>query len=108
MFLHRLNLRPQKHLFSRSGKSTTTATTSATVPLSIGDVTVPIISPANRPDLVPQGYLELFGDVSSPEVVSHFRWMAQKYLLGQDMFLLSSPGPLTRHLILAMVTILTS
>ena len=47
------------------------------------------------------GYLSKFGDLSSPEVIAAMRWIAQKNAIGQDMFLLSHPGPLTRHLIFA-------
>ena len=70
--------------------------------LTLGDVTLPVVHPAPRQDLVPRGYLKRFGDLDAPELVAHFRWMAQKHLLGQDMFLLSAPGPLTRHLVMAM------
>lgn len=33
--------------------------------------------------------------------MSHLRWMLQKDILGQDIFLIGKPGPLRRHLALA-------
>ena len=67
--------------------------------VNIGDVTIPV-EPANNPSLVPFGYLSKFGDLSSPELIAHMRWIAQKHVIGQDTFLLSHPGtPLTRNLI---------
>ena len=69
--------------------------------VQIGDVTVPV-HPARRPELVPKGYLKKFGDLKSPEVIAHMRWIAQKYVIGQDICLLSHPGPLARHLVLAL------
>lgn len=35
------------------------------------------------------------------EAMSHLRWMLQKDILGQDMFLIGKPGPLRRRLALA-------
>ena len=36
-----------------------------------------------------------------PWALSHFRWLAQKDQLGQDMFLVGAPGPLRRRLAMA-------
>ena len=67
--------------------------------VKIGDVTVPV-EPAKSPSLVPFGYLSKFGDLTSPELIAHMRWIAQKHVIGQDTFLMSHPGtPLTRNLI---------
>lgn len=35
------------------------------------------------------------------EAMSHLRWMLQKDILGQDIFLIGKPGPLRRRLALA-------
>ena len=67
--------------------------------VTIGDVTVKI-SPATNTELVPFGFLSKFGDLTSPDLIAHMRWIAQKHVIGQDTFLLSHPGtPLTRNLI---------
>lgn len=34
----------------------------------------------------------------SQQSLQHLRWMLQKDLLGQDVFLIGRPGPLRRHL----------
>ena len=57
-----------------------------------------------RPDLVPVGFVDRLrttGDSFSPETLGHLRWMLQKDLLGQDQFLIGSPGPSRRQLALA-------
>lgn len=39
--------------------------------------------------------------ICNQETMSHLRWMLQKDILGQDMFLIGKPGPLRRRLALA-------
>ena len=60
-----------------------------------------------RPDLVPNGIVRRWGDdINSTEVVSHLRWIAQKYLMNQDAFLLGPPSPLRRRLVLTFAELL--
>ena len=67
----------------------------------IGDVEVVVKHPKERKmDLVPSGYLEQLSPLSM-ETMSHFRWLAQKYTIGQDSMLLGHVGPLRRHIVLA-------
>lgn len=69
-------------------------TTSTTV--SIGDVTK-TVQRAKHPQLVPKRYLPLDQQVP-PETRKHLRWMMQKDLLGQDIFLIGRPSPLRRSM----------
>lgn len=39
--------------------------------------------------------------ICNQETMSHLRWMLQKDILGQDIFLIGKPGPLRRRLALA-------
>ena len=65
--------------------------------VSIGNVKVSLRNP-ERPDLVPRGY---FDTLSGPEVLEHIRWIVQKRLMNQDIFLLGFPTNLRRRLIMA-------
>ncbi|KAK7868613.1 hypothetical protein R5R35_008422 [Gryllus longicercus] len=62
--------------------------------VKIGDISK-VVKPAKNPQYVPLKYVE--GE-SSQEILRHLRWMLQKDLLGQDMFLIGRPGPLRRLL----------
>ncbi|KAJ9594058.1 hypothetical protein L9F63_014535, partial [Diploptera punctata] len=62
--------------------------------VTIGDVTKEV-RPAKKPQYVPMKYLAI---EPSQECLQHLRWMLQKDLLGQDMFLIGRPGPLRRQL----------
>ncbi|XP_063282038.1 von Willebrand factor A domain-containing protein 8 [Pelobates fuscus] len=62
--------------------------------INIGDVSYKLKSPRN-PELVPQNYIP---DPLSQTAVQHLRWIMQKDLLGQDMFLIGPPGPLRRSI----------
>ncbi|XP_064638932.1 von Willebrand factor A domain-containing protein 8-like [Lineus longissimus] len=62
--------------------------------VTIGDVSIGVKTP-HRQELVPRKFLPA---VQSQTVLKHLRWMMQKDALGQDMFLIGSPGPLRRHL----------
>jgi hypothetical protein len=64
--------------------------------VSIGDVTKKIRK-ALRPELVPSKFLSKDSEVP-PETRKHLRWMMQKDLLGQDMFLIGRPSPIRRNL----------
>lgn len=65
--------------------------------VSIGDVHIPLDIP-ERPDLVPRGY---FDALSCPEVLEHIRWIAQKRIMKQDIFLLGLPSSLRRRVVMA-------
>eukprot|EP00428_Durinskia_dybowskii_P062357 CAMPEP_0170375242 /NCGR_PEP_ID=MMETSP0117_2-20130122/11058_1 /TAXON_ID=400756 /ORGANISM="Durinskia baltica, Strain CSIRO CS-38" /LENGTH=1559 /DNA_ID=CAMNT_0010630307 /DNA_START=124 /DNA_END=4803 /DNA_ORIENTATION=+ len=72
--------------------------------LEIGDVKLPINTPKN-PELVPSGNLHYWGndlDQAPSEVIGHLRWIAQKSLLGQDIFLTGPPTGNRRRLILTL------
>ena len=51
-----------------------------------------------RPELVPIDFG--LAENESQETLAHLKWMLQKFALGQDMFLLSGPGPTARRLAL--------
>ena len=51
---------------------------------------------------VPTGYVNKWNSSESAEIAEHLKWMGQKSLLGQDMYLLGPPGPLKRHLAMTM------
>ncbi|XP_023930017.1 von Willebrand factor A domain-containing protein 8 [Lingula anatina] len=57
--------------------------------VSIGDVSTVIVKP-KRPELVPVKYLP---EDAPQSVMKHLRWIMQKDLLGQDVFLIGPPGP---------------
>ncbi|KAI9345549.1 AAA domain-containing protein [Obelidium mucronatum] len=65
--------------------------------LTIGGVTLLLEKP-NRLDLVPTPKDSFLTEAQ--ELILHFRWMMQKDILGQDMFLIGPPGPLKRSLVL--------
>ncbi|XP_012866093.1 PREDICTED: von Willebrand factor A domain-containing protein 8 [Dipodomys ordii] len=60
--------------------------------VNIGDVSYTLKTPKN-PELVPRNYIS---DSLAQSVVQHLRWIMQKDLLGQDVFLIGPPGPLRR------------
>ncbi|XP_023369404.1 von Willebrand factor A domain-containing protein 8-like [Otolemur garnettii] len=62
--------------------------------VNIGDVSYKLKTPKN-PELVPQNYIS---DSLAQSVVHHLRWIMQKDLLGQDVFLIGPPGPLRRSI----------
>jgi MoxR-like ATPase len=61
--------------------------------VSIGDVSVELKKP-QHPELVPVKY-----KLENPpqSLLKHLRWIMQKDLLGQDVFLIGPPGPLRRN-----------
>ncbi|XP_068123903.1 von Willebrand factor A domain-containing protein 8 [Hyperolius riggenbachi] len=69
-----------------------TASTGDTI--NIGDISYKIKEPRN-PELVPQSYIS---DPLGQAIVQHLRWIMQKDLLGQDIFLIGPPGPLRRSI----------
>ncbi len=65
--------------------------------ISIGDVTKSVKEPKN-PELVPIRYLPKSTKEIPPETLKHLKWMMQKDILGQDIFLIGRPSPLRRSL----------
>ncbi|XP_044262539.1 von Willebrand factor A domain-containing protein 8 [Tribolium madens] len=62
--------------------------------VSIGEVTK-VITEAKRPEYVPCNY---YRDNLGQTTLNHLKWMMQKDVLGQDIFLLGPPGALKRNL----------
>ncbi|XP_032258825.1 von Willebrand factor A domain-containing protein 8 isoform X3 [Phoca vitulina] len=62
--------------------------------VNIGDVSYKLKIPKS-PELVPQNYIS---DSVAQSVIQHLRWIMQKDLLGQDVFLIGPPGPLRRSI----------
>uniref|UniRef100_A0A3Q2ZT42 von Willebrand factor A domain containing 8 n=1 Tax=Kryptolebias marmoratus TaxID=37003 RepID=A0A3Q2ZT42_KRYMA len=60
--------------------------------VKIGEIIYKLKTPQN-PELVP---LKYFSDSLPQMVAQHLRWIMQKDLLGQDVFLIGPPGPLRR------------
>ncbi|KAM8718666.1 hypothetical protein ACLKA7_001387 [Drosophila subpalustris] len=70
--------------------------------ITIGDVVSRLKKPENL-HLVPLKYVNYAPDGTvqlNQSALHHLRWMLQKDLLKQDMFLLGSPGPLRRQLVM--------
>ncbi|KAG3117084.1 hypothetical protein PI125_g4104 [Phytophthora idaei] len=67
--------------------------------VEIGGVKAPMGSP-NSVELMPRGYMTELqqGRPMSQELLGHLRWMLQKDLLKQDMFLIGPPGSSRRLL----------
>lgn len=90
---------PIRHL-----ATTTTTTTiqarSASRLVHIGDMTVPV-TPALTPEAVPHRFSPDMlppSGAASQEDLATVRWLVQKALLKQDVFLLGPPGPARRRL----------
>eukprot|EP00041_Stephanoeca_diplocostata_P021699 m.509785 g.509785 ORF g.509785 m.509785 type:complete len:1988 (-) comp21889_c0_seq22:1623-7586(-) len=66
--------------------------------VAIGDVSKPLHIPS-RKVAVPVNYLNS-SSLESQATLRNLRWMLQKDILGQDMFLLGAPGPARRRLAL--------
>eukprot|EP00066_Takifugu_rubripes_P009279 XP_003976079.1 PREDICTED: von Willebrand factor A domain-containing protein 8 isoform X1 [Takifugu rubripes] len=62
--------------------------------LKIGEIIYKLKTPKN-PELVPVKHIL---DFPPQAVAHHLRWILQKDLLGQDMFLIGPPGPLRRSI----------
>uniref|UniRef100_A0A8B9HSU4 von Willebrand factor A domain containing 8 n=1 Tax=Astyanax mexicanus TaxID=7994 RepID=A0A8B9HSU4_ASTMX len=76
--------------FSSTAKTQLQLSNIAENTASIGDISYQLKTPRN-PEFVPINHN------SMPQVVSqHLRWIMQKDLLGQDVFLIGPPGPLRR------------
>ena len=66
--------------------------------LKLGDISHEILA-ASQPSRLPHTEDALL-DVSNPFNLDNLHFMLQKYLLGQDINLLSQPGPYARRLAL--------
>uniref|UniRef100_A0A1A7X2M3 von Willebrand factor A domain-containing protein 8 n=3 Tax=Iconisemion striatum TaxID=60296 RepID=A0A1A7X2M3_9TELE len=77
--------RPEIQLFSTSSSGDT---------VQIGEVRYKL-KPSQNPELVPLKHLS---DPLPQTVAQHLRWIMQKDLLGQDVFLIGPPGPLRRSI----------
>uniref|UniRef100_A0A7N6B8M4 von Willebrand factor A domain-containing protein 8 n=1 Tax=Anabas testudineus TaxID=64144 RepID=A0A7N6B8M4_ANATE len=62
--------------------------------VNIGEVSYKLKTPQN-PELVPVKHIS---DSLPQTVAQHLRWIMQKDLLGQDVFLIGPPGPLRRSI----------
>ncbi|XP_059198187.1 von Willebrand factor A domain-containing protein 8 [Centropristis striata] len=62
--------------------------------VKIGEISYKLKTPRN-PELVP---LKHISDSLPQTVAQHLRWIMQKDLLGQDVFLIGPPGPLRRSI----------
>lgn len=62
--------------------------------VKIGEITYKLKPPQN-PELVPVKHIS---DSLPQTVAQHLRWIMQKDLLGQDVFLIGPPGPLRRSI----------
>ncbi|XP_034490475.1 von Willebrand factor A domain-containing protein 8 [Drosophila innubila] len=70
--------------------------------ITIGDIVMRLKKPKNL-HMVPQKYVSYASDGTvqlSQSTLHHLRWMLQKDLLRQDMFLIGGPGPLRRQLVM--------
>ncbi|XP_056145237.1 von Willebrand factor A domain-containing protein 8 isoform X2 [Lampris incognitus] len=68
--------------------------TSSGETVKIGEISYQLKTPRN-PELVP---LKHISDSLPQTVAQHLRWIMQKDLLGQDVFLIGPPGPLRRSI----------
>lgn len=80
------------------GTYLTTSYSSFNTPVSIGDVSVRVRGEEGLLEHVPFQVAPPVVGLSSqlPEILLHLRWMMQKMMLKQDMFLIGPPGPLRR------------
>ncbi|XP_053732319.1 von Willebrand factor A domain-containing protein 8 [Synchiropus splendidus] len=62
--------------------------------VQIGDISYKLKAPRN-PELVPVKHIS---DSIPQTVAQHLRWIMQKDILGQDVFLIGPPGPLRRSI----------
>ncbi|KAJ7165324.1 AAA domain-containing protein [Mycena filopes] len=75
--------------------------------LTLGDITyeVPV---STNPSRLPHSRSQDLLDVADPVNLDNLHFMLQKYLLGQDIFLVSQPGPYARRLALTFASIINS
>ncbi|KZV72548.1 hypothetical protein PENSPDRAFT_674901 [Peniophora sp. CONT] len=72
--------------------------------LTFGDITVDLptsVTPSRLPHLQPL-------DINDAGVRDDLHWMLQKFLLGQDIFLLGQPGPYARKLVMTFCSMINA
>ena len=62
----------------------------------IGDVCIDVPISTKHPERVPPAIITVWE--TNYTLLSHLKWIMSKDLLGQDMFLIGSPGPFRRRL----------
>lgn len=92
---------PKPYLKRTSTGLETLRESSTKTQVTIGDVSKDV-SEAKHPEYVPVKYLRA---KQSQHTLRHLRWMLQKDLLGQDMFLMGRPGPARRRLAMKFLQI---
>lgn len=73
--------------------------------LKLGSISYPVPSSSTPTRLARAGELL---DIKDPFNLDNLRWMLQKYVLGQDMFLVSQPGPYSRRLAMAFASLINA
>ncbi|KAJ6481917.1 AAA domain-containing protein [Mycena sanguinolenta] len=75
--------------------------------LTLGDIAyeIPV---ASEPSKLPHTRSEDLLDVNDPVNADNLHFMLQKFLLGQDIFLVSQPGPYARRLAMTFASIINS
>ncbi|VDK45315.1 unnamed protein product [Cylicostephanus goldi] len=89
-------------MLSRASKRLLSAQINADVRkkvLKVGSLRVPIVG-ATRPELVPARGSGPAIQYSSSDVLAHLKWMLQKEILGQDIFLIGVPGSFRSDIVL--------
>ncbi|GAA5826620.1 hypothetical protein JCM11251_002821 [Rhodosporidiobolus azoricus] len=71
--------------------------------LTSGEIQLPVYDPVDKERLPRE---DLLLDVEDAAVQREVEWFMMKWELGQDIFLLSSPGPYTRRLALTFLSLL--
>ncbi|KAJ7616381.1 AAA domain-containing protein [Mycena polygramma] len=75
--------------------------------LTLGDITYEVPA-SNHPSRLPHSRAQDLLDVEDAVNLDNLHFMLQKYLLGQDIFLVSQPGPYARRLALTFASIINS
>ncbi|KAJ7224765.1 AAA domain-containing protein [Mycena rebaudengoi] len=75
--------------------------------LTLGDITFEVPA-SNQPLRLPHSRSQDLLDIEDPINLDNLHFMLQKYLLGQDIFLVSQPGPYARRLALTFASVINS
>ncbi|KAJ7481878.1 AAA domain-containing protein [Mycena latifolia] len=75
--------------------------------LTLGDITYDVPA-SNQPSRLPHSRPQDLLDIDDPVNLDNLHFMLQKYLLGQDIFLVSQPGPYARRLALTFASLINS
>ncbi|KAJ6597514.1 AAA domain-containing protein [Mycena vulgaris] len=90
------------HLLSALAPPTETVGT-----LTLGDITYDVPA-SSQPSRLPHSRSQDLLDIQDPINLDNLHFMLQKYLLGQDIFLVSQPGPYARRLALTFASLINS